>query len=66
MRKKLQEARRAHGMTQAQVAQELGIFPQAYQRIEYGTRTGKVALWDRLEDLLGVSQRVLREDTPEK
>ncbi len=61
MRKNLKEARHKAGMTQKQVAEYLGITEQHYQRIEYGTTMGKIALWDKLEDLFNVHQRVLRE-----
>ncbi len=61
MRKNLKEARQKAGMTQKQVAEYLGITEQHYQRIEYGTTIGKIALWDKLEDLFNVHQRVLRE-----
>ncbi|MCX4299174.1 MAG: helix-turn-helix transcriptional regulator [Lachnospiraceae bacterium] len=61
MRKNLKEARQKAGMTQKQVAEYLGITEQHYQRIEYGTTMGKIALWDKLEDLFNVHQRVLRE-----
>lgn len=61
MRKNLKEARQKAGMTQKQVAEYLGITEQHYQRIEYGTTIGKVAIWDKLEDLFNVHQRKLRE-----
>lgn len=61
MRKNLKEARRKAGMTQKQVAEYLGITEVHYQRIEYGTTVGKVTLWDALEDLFSIHQRVLRE-----
>ncbi|MEZ3424506.1 MAG: helix-turn-helix transcriptional regulator [Lachnospiraceae bacterium] len=60
-RNNLKEARNKAGMTQGQVAEYLGITEQHYQRIEYGTTIGKIALWDKLEDLFNVHQRVLRE-----
>lgn len=60
-RKNLKEVRQKVGMTQEQVAEYLGITEQHYQRIEYGTTVGKVALWDKLEDLFNVHQRVLRK-----
>lgn len=72
MRKNLKEARQKAGMTQEDVAAYLKITVQHYQRIEYGTTIGKVALWDKLEDLFNVHQRVLREihhdkeDSPKK
>ena len=62
MREKLKQARKAAGMTQQQVADYLGITVVAYKRIEYGQRIGKIKMWDRLEDLFKVHQRVLREN----
>lgn len=60
-RKNLKEARQKAGLTQKQVAEYLGITEQAYQKIEYGTRIGKIELWDKLEDLFNIHQRILRE-----
>lgn len=62
MRENLRNARKAAGMTQQQVADYLGITVVAYKRIEYGQRIGKIKMWDRLEDLFKVHQRVLREN----
>lgn len=59
-RERLREARRAAGMTQQAVADELGIGLRSYQRLESGDVEGRVRVWDALEDLLGVSQRELR------
>ena len=64
MRENLHRARQEKGMTQKQVAEYLGITEQHYQRIEYGTTVGKVGLWDKLEDLFNIHQRVLREIHP--
>lgn len=66
MRENLRRARKERGMTQKQVAEYLGISEQHYQRIEYGTTVGKVELWDKLEDLFNIHQRVLREIHPDK
>lgn len=66
MRENLKSARRAAGMTQKQVAEHLGITLTAYQYIESGKRIGRVELWDMLEDLFNVHQRVLREIHPGK
>lgn len=72
MRQNLQAARKAAGMTQQQVADTLEIGLQYYQMIEYGMRTGSFKVWDTLEDLFGIHQRVLREihpgreDSPER
>ena len=61
MRPNLKQARLDKGMTQQQVADHLGISLNYYQRIEYGTRTGDFQLWDDLEDLFSIHQRVLRQ-----
>ena len=65
MRKNLKEARQKAGMTLQQMADKLGISLRYYQNIEDGSRTGDFALWDRLEDITGIHQRILRE-FPEK
>ena len=61
MRKKLKEARQKVGMTQQQMADKLEISLRYYQNIEAGSRTGDFTLWDTLEDITGIHQRVLRE-----
>lgn len=61
MRENLRNARKAKGLTQQQVADLLGIGLVYYQKIEQGSRTGDVRLWDCLEDLFGIHQRKLRE-----
>lgn len=61
MREKLKQARKAASMTQQQMADKLGISLRYYQNIEAGNRTGDFALWDILEDITGVHQRILRE-----
>ena len=48
-------------MTQQQMADELDISLRYYQNIETGDRTGDFTLWDTLEDITGIHQRVLRE-----
>lgn len=62
-------------MTQQQMADKLDISLRYYQNIEKGDRTGDFILWDTLEDITGVHQRILREissnhpdqeDNPEK
>lgn len=60
-RERLRDARREAGMTQRQVAEEVGISLRYYQSIEQGTRTGDFEIWDQLEDLFGIHQRKLRE-----
>ena len=61
MRERLKSARKAAGMTQQQVAVRIGIEPRYYKAIESGERLGSIAVWDALEDLFGINQRVLRE-----
>ncbi len=50
-------------MTQQDMADELGITLRHYQKIEYANLKGSFEVWDALEDLLGVHQRILRENT---
>jgi len=63
MRENLRQARRDKGMTQQDIANELGITLRHYQKIEYANLRGPFEVWDALEDLLGVHQRILRENT---
>jgi DNA-binding XRE family transcriptional regulator len=61
MRRNLQDARRKKGLTQRAIAQIIGTSYHNYRHIEYERHNGGVKLWDKLEDLLGVPQRKLRE-----
>ena len=61
MRAKLKEARQKAGMTQQQMADRLEISLRYYQNIEAGSRTGDFVIWDTLEDITGIHQRILRE-----
>lgn len=61
MRQNLKEARQKAGMTQQQMADRLEISLRYYQNIEAGDRTGDFIIWDTLEDVTGIHQRVLRE-----
>lgn len=63
IRENLKNARKAAGMTQKQVAEYLGVTIFAYKRIEYGDRDGRISTWDKLEDLFGIHQRILRANT---
>lgn len=60
-RENLKAARNGAGMTQQQVADRLGVSLRHYCRLEEGRSTGSIALWDELEDLFSVNQRVLRQ-----
>lgn len=61
LRKNLQAARKAAGFTQQAMADKLGLTLRHYQKIEYAEIGGSFEVWDALEDLLGVHQRILRE-----
>ena len=61
MRENLKKARREKGLTQQAVADLLGISLRYYQNLETGDRTGDFVLWDTLEDITGIHQRILRE-----
>lgn len=61
MRENLRKARKEKGLTQQQVADRLGISERHYRFIESGKRSGNFELWDKLEDLFGIHQRLLRE-----
>lgn len=61
MRKNLKHARINAGMTQQQVADKLEISLRYYQKIEAGERTGDFDIWDMLEDITGIHQRILRQ-----
>lgn len=64
MRANLRSARKAAGLTQAQVAERLEVSQVYYQMIESGIRNGAFTLWDQLEDMFHIHQRVLREIDP--
>jgi len=61
MRENLKKARQEAGMTQRQVAIKLDVTERYYRQIEAGDRIGDFTLWDTLEDLFGIHQRILRE-----
>lgn len=63
VREYLKYARKAKGMTQQAVADYLGITLNYYQKLEEGSRDGNFGIWDSLEDLTGIHQRVLRCDS---
>lgn len=62
MRRNLKRARISAGLTQREMADKLGLSAIGYRQIESGTRIGKIETWDKLEDILGIHQRILRED----
>lgn len=66
MRQNLKLARQGKGMTQKQAAEYLGVHERYYKSLESGERLGGIWMWDKLEDLFGINQRVLREIHPGK
>lgn len=66
MRINLVQARREKKLTQKQVSEILKVGERHYKKIESGDTLGSVPLWDTLEDLFGINQRVLRENHPGK
>ena len=60
MRVNLREARTKLGYTQERMSEAVGISHIYYQKIEEGTRTGNFEIWDKLEDITGIHQRILR------
>lgn len=61
MREKLKKARKEAGLTQQAMADKLGIGLRHYQKLEYAEINGSFEVWDALEDILGIHQRILRE-----
>ena len=60
MRANLKKARQDAGLTQKQVAEYLKIDIRYYKDVESGERLGSIWIWDKLEDLLHINQRILR------
>ena len=61
MRNLLKKSRLKKQLTQKELAKVLKISERHYQAIELGARQGSIRIWDKLEDLFGISQRQLRE-----
>ena len=59
-RENLRAARKAAHLTQQAAADKLSLSLRHYQKIEYAEINGSFEVWDALEDLLGVHQRILR------
>ena len=66
MRLNLLDARQQKGLTQTQIALQIGISCRTYQKMEAGAQSGHYKTWDALEQLLGVQQQKLREVTSKK
>ena len=61
MRENLKAARKAAGLTQQAIAEKLCVGLRHYKKIESGETLGSIDLWDKLEDITGIHQRILRE-----
>ena len=64
---RLLELRTEHALSQAQIAEEVGVVVRAYQRYEYGQREPQLAVLIRMADFYGVSLDYLmgRSDMPD-
>lgn len=62
MRMNLKQARTKAGWTQEKMAEKLGICLRHYKYIESGKVLGAIWIWDMLEEMFNVHQRVLREN----
>ena len=56
----LKEARMAKKLSQKRLAEQVGLTHQGYWDIENGRSKGSVGVWDRLETVLEVDQKILR------
>lgn len=61
--RKLNTIRKEKGMSAREVSEKIGVTLRYYRQMESGERTGQANLWDSLEDIMGVHQRILRETT---
>ena len=61
MRENLKRARQAKGLTQQALAEQLEVTERYYKAIESGEKLGAIWVWDKLEDMFSIHQRVLRE-----
>ena len=64
MRTNLKKARKDAGLTQEQMAKRLNTCLRNYKYIESGKVMGSISMWDTMEDLFGIHQRILRENHP--
>lgn len=66
IRAELKKAREKAGLTQDSLASRLDISSRYYRMIERGERDGDCSMWDSLEDLFGIHQRILRHVTADE
>lgn len=62
MRQFLKQSRTKMGVTQKEISQKLKISLRYYYQLEAGAREGKAHIWDSLESIFDVPQRLLREN----
>jgi DNA-binding XRE family transcriptional regulator len=55
LRKELKEARESLGLTQAALADKIGMTPNGYRLIESGKKDGSVKAWRRIASELKLS-----------
>jgi transcriptional regulator with XRE-family HTH domain len=60
MRVELKKARKKVNLTLAVLARLAGVSESYLSRLESGSKSGSVHIWDRLEGILGVRQQELR------
>ena len=60
-RQNLIKARKLAGLTQTKLSQLVGVTVGAISHLESGRNGARPETWDKLEDILGVPQRQLRE-----
>ena len=66
MRRQLIEARRAKELTQKDLGLMLGLSDRTIGALERSRiKSGKPEMWDRLEAVLEVDQRILRQVDPD-
>lgn len=65
MRERLKAARQQLGLTRLQMADKLELDLEDYKKIEFGDAEGTFEIWDILEDITRVHQRLLRKSSRE-
>ena len=66
MRNNLKKARQEAGLSQQAMADRLEITMRHYRYVESGDFIGRIEIWDKMEDMFGIHQRILRENFPEE
>ena len=61
-RELLNKTRKEKGISATQMAARLGITRRYYLQLESGHRIGTPAIWDSIEDIIGINQRTLRQN----